>query len=61
MSDHTEHTGAASVDELWIHDWAAEGIAALERHLAKHAAFAAFLAARAVLDSDHGDGAPAAS
>lgn len=60
MSDHSDHTAAVPVDELWIHDWAAEGIAALERHLAKQAAFAAFLAARGDLDSAHGDGAPAA-
>jgi hypothetical protein len=33
-------------DELWLSDWAAEGLAAFQRYLAKHAAFAAFLAAR---------------
>jgi hypothetical protein len=60
MSDHhTTHLRAEPVDELWLHDWAAEGIAALERYLAKQAAFGAFLAARADLDSGHGDGAAA--
>lgn len=62
MSDnHTHHTQTQHmpVDELWIHDWAAEGLAALERYLGKHAAFAAFLAARGLLDSEHGRGAAA--
>jgi hypothetical protein len=57
MSDSPiTHTGAAPVDELWLADWAAEGIAAFERLLARHAAFAAFLADRGLLDSPHGDG-----
>jgi hypothetical protein len=55
MSEHTDISSAAPVDELWLHDWAAEGIAALERYLAKHAAFAAFLAARDALHSGRGD------
>jgi hypothetical protein len=46
MSGHDAHLKAVPVDELWLADWAAEGIAALERYLAKQAAFAAFLAAR---------------
>jgi len=46
---------AAPVDELWLRDWAAEGLAALERYLSKQAAFAAFLAARDDLHSGRGD------
>jgi hypothetical protein len=59
MSDYHTIPSATPVDELWLRDWAAEGIAALERYLAKHAAFAAFLAARDVLDSGRGDAAAA--
>ena len=55
MSEHETHSSAPPVDELWLRDWAAEGIAALERYLAKQAAFAAFLVARGLLDSDRGD------
>jgi len=55
MSEHNTHLTAVPVDELWLGDWAAEGISALERYLAKHAAFAAFLAARDGLDSNDGD------
>jgi hypothetical protein len=40
------------VDELWLVDWAAEGIAALERYLAKHAAFAAYLRGRTRPETD---------
>ena len=47
MSAYEHHQEAAPVDELWLRDWAAEGLAALERYLAKQAAFAAFLARRA--------------
>lgn len=50
------HDTALDVDDAWIADWAAEGITALERSLARHAAFAEYLAARSVLDSDDGDG-----
>lgn len=60
MSDHITHLSALPVDEAWLHDWALEGIAALERYLAKHAAFAAFLAGRRLLDCDDGDSAAAA-
>lgn len=58
MSDH-DHTGhgALPVEEAFLHDWAAEGLAALERYLAKHAAFALYLARRSGVDSGHGDGA----
>jgi hypothetical protein len=56
MSEHHTPLEVLPVDELWLADWAAEGIAALERHLARHAACSAFLAARGLLDSGHGDG-----
>ena len=59
MSDHSTHTGSVPVEELWLGDWAQEGIARLEQYLARQAEFAAFLSARGGLDSDHGDG-PAA-
>jgi hypothetical protein len=55
MSIHDTTSSATPVDELWLKDWAAEGIAALERYLAKHAAFAAFLVARDALHSGRGD------
>ena len=54
MSDHT-HITTVSVEDMFIADWAAEGIAAIERLLANHAAFEEYLRAR----SDHrrdGDG-----
>jgi hypothetical protein len=57
MNTHHTHLNSVSVDELWLGDWAAEGIAALEDYLSKHAAFAAFLDARNGLDSTYGDGA----
>jgi hypothetical protein len=59
MSDHSTHTGSVPVEELWLGDWAQEGIARLEQYLARQAEFAAFLSERRGLDSDHGDG-PAA-
>ena len=57
MSEYTPHLSVMSVDDLLLRDWAEAGIAALERYLANHAAFAAFLAARNGLDSVDGDGA----
>ncbi|MFL6016358.1 MAG: hypothetical protein ACJ74I_11435 [Gaiellaceae bacterium] len=57
MSNPHTHLDSVSVDEVWLGDWAAEGIAAIEAYLANHAAFAAFLSARDGLDSTHGDGA----
>ena len=54
MSRQDAGPKAVPVDELWLADWAAEGIAALERYLAKQAAFATFLAARDGLDSVDG-------
>lgn len=59
MSDHTTHISAVPVDELWLRDWAQEGLARLEQYLARQAEFSAFLSARGVLDLDHGDGAAA--
>ena len=35
-----------SVDDLWLREWAAEGIERLSDYLAKHAAFADFLRER---------------
>ena len=55
MSTHHTHIAAVPVDEAWLRDWAAEGLAAIEQYLAKHAAFAAYLAARGVLESGDGD------
>ncbi len=52
MSEHTDTT-TISVDEAWLREWAAEGITALERLLAAHAAFDDFLRTRH--DLDHGD------
>lgn len=60
MSDHHTHLTELDVDEAWLREWAAEGISALERYLAKHAAFAAYLRARSLLQSGHGDGAATA-
>jgi hypothetical protein len=57
MSEQHTHLNTVSVDELWLGDWAAEGIVALERYLGKHAAFAAFLATQDDLNSTDGDGA----
>jgi len=57
MSEHITHLNSVSVDDLWLGDWAAEGVAAIEAYLAKHAAFAAFLRTRDGLDSNDGDGA----
>jgi len=56
MSEHTTPIHELDVDEAWLREWAAEGIAALERYLARHAAFVAYLEARAILDSAYGDG-----
>ena len=56
MSEHITHTDALPVDEAWLHDWALVGIAALEGYLARHAAFADYLAEHG-LDCDDGDGA----
>ena len=42
-----------SVDDAWLREWAAEGIAGLERLLAAHAAFDEYLRTRQ--DSSDGD------
>jgi predicted nucleic-acid-binding protein len=55
MSEHHTHTNLLDVDEAWAAEWAAEGVAAIERYLAKHAAFADYLRARGDLHSDDGD------
>jgi hypothetical protein len=57
MSEHNAHIELLDVDEAWVAEWAADGIAALERHLAKHAAFAEYLRSRDDLRRDelHGD------
>ena len=52
MNEHTD-TDTISVDDAWLREWAAEGIAALERLLAAHAAFDAFLRSRQ--DEDDGN------
>jgi hypothetical protein len=57
MSDHATHLDSLDVDDAWLAEWAAEGIAALERLLARHAAFGEYLRARGELRSDDGDGA----
>jgi type IV secretory pathway VirD2 relaxase len=49
-------TEILSVEEAWIADWAAEGIAALERHLAKQAAFQDYLDDRDLHSVDSHDG-----
>jgi hypothetical protein len=58
MSEHDTHTNLLDVDEAWVAEWAAEGILAIERYLAKHAAFAAYLSSRGDLHSDDGDRRP---
>jgi hypothetical protein len=50
--DDPSDTTAISVDEAWLREWAAEGIAVLERLLAAHAAFDEFLSTRQ--DEDDG-------
>jgi hypothetical protein len=54
----TPHVTHLDVDEAWIADWAAEGVAALERYLSRHAAFAAYLRAHGLLHSGNGDRDP---
>jgi hypothetical protein len=56
MTDDHTYLVSLSVDEAWIVDWATEGVLAIERFLAKHAAFADFLRARNGLDWCDGDG-----
>jgi hypothetical protein len=47
MNERTDIT-TISVDEAWLAEWAAEGIAALDRLLAAQAAFVHFLPYRQV-------------
>lgn len=54
MYEDTDIT-TISVDDAWLREWAAEGIAALERLLAAYAAFDAFLRTRQ--DEDDGSSA----
>jgi hypothetical protein len=54
MSKKTMRERPLPVEEAWLADWAAVGLAALERYLAKQAAFAAYL--RDMEDSGDGDG-----
>jgi predicted nucleic-acid-binding protein len=56
MNTHHTHLASLSVDEAWIVDWATDGVLAIERYLAKHAAFADFLRTRDDLDWPDGDG-----
>jgi predicted nucleic-acid-binding protein len=56
MNTHHTHLASLSVDEAWIVDWATDGILAIERYLAKHAAFADFLRGPNDLDWSDGDG-----
>jgi hypothetical protein len=58
VSDHTFAAHHVDVDELWLREWAAQGIAAIERSLAKHAAFEEYLRSRADLQSADGDRRP---
>jgi hypothetical protein len=46
MSDPGFHRIEADLEESWLEDWAAVGIAELEAYLGKHAAFLAYLEAR---------------
>ena len=48
-----EWCAATSVDDAWLREWAAEGVAAIERLLAAHAAFDEYLLTRQ--DSSDGD------
>lgn len=43
------------VDELWLQEWAARGIAMIEHSLANHDAFEDFLRTRNDLESGNGD------
>jgi hypothetical protein len=54
MNEHTDTT-TLSVDEAWLREWAAEGVAALERLLAAYAAFDDYLRTRH--DQSDGNGA----
>jgi hypothetical protein len=55
MSDHHTHIELVDVDDIWLQEWAARGIVAIERYLARHAAFAEYLRRHPDLDSADGD------
>ncbi len=55
MSEHNTHIDLVDIDEAWLTEWASEGIEALERYLAKHAAFSDYLRSRRDLHSGDGD------
>jgi hypothetical protein len=55
MSSYELHTETLDVDELWLQEWAARGIAMIERTLANHAAFEDYLRIRPDLESGDGD------
>jgi hypothetical protein len=52
MSENDTHIHLLDVDEAWLAEWAREGIEAIERYLAKHAAFAEYLSRRAASHCD---------
>jgi len=58
MSAYEIRSESMDVDELWLREWAARGIAAIERTLAKHAAFEEYLRTRVDLQSADGDRRP---
>jgi hypothetical protein len=58
MSTHEIQPESIDVDQLWLREWAARGIAAIERSLANHAAFEAYLRSRTDLQSADGDRRP---
>lgn len=43
MSDRGLHLLAEDLDESWLEEWLAAGIAAIESYLAKYAAFLVYL------------------
>jgi hypothetical protein len=56
MSEHHTHIHSElDVDQAWLTEWAAEGIAAIEHYLAKQAAFTRYLRSRRDLHSGDGD------
>lgn len=53
MSSYDFQPQSLDVDELWLCEWAARGIAAIERSLAKHAAFEEYLRTRSEIGRAH--------
>ena len=58
MDDTRTQLSRLDVDEAWLVEWAAEGLAAFERLLASHAAFADYLRTRNLDDPLDGDRSP---